>query len=72
MKQEIPLPYSQDTITVQTERIAALFDLPIIRITIREQRTALTSEAAKELGQALIHAAIALERPDTDASITHP
>lgn len=57
MKTEIRIPYSNDHFVVEAERVPALLDLPIVRISVRNQRIALTPQAAQELGAALLEGA---------------
>ncbi|WP_157884076.1 hypothetical protein [Arthrobacter alpinus] len=62
MKTEIRIPYSNDHFVVESERVPALLELPIVRISLQNQRIALTPLAAQELGAALLEAAC----PDTE------
>ncbi len=57
MKDEVQIPFSVDSITIEDERIASLFDVAIVRISVRNQRIALTPQRARELGYALLRAA---------------
>lgn len=56
MQREIPLPYSHESFRVETERVATLFDLPIVRVSVFGRRIALTPLVATALGNALIEA----------------
>lgn len=53
MKAIINVPYSQDSILVETEKIPTLFDLPVVRISLCGRRLALTPDDANILAHAL-------------------
>ncbi|ALE06281.1 hypothetical protein AL755_13770 [Arthrobacter sp. ERGS1:01] len=56
IKTEVKIPYSADSFTVEAERIPALFDLPVVRVSVGERHVALTPDEAIKLGQALLEA----------------
>jgi hypothetical protein len=61
MKQQIKMPYSDDFFTVEAHHVDRLFNLPIVRISVRGQTISLTTEAAKQIGEALLYVAYAID-----------
>lgn len=56
MKHTVPISYSKDCFTIESEEIAELFGLPVVRLLVRDQKISLTPHDAWQLGKVLIQA----------------
>ncbi|SEF12586.1 hypothetical protein SAMN04489740_4261 [Arthrobacter alpinus] len=54
MNKQIQLPYSEDFFTIETQSVKRLFNLPIVRLSVRGQTLALPPDTAKLIGEAIL------------------